>query len=201
MKKFNIVYSTMMAAVVLASGLLTTSCNKDSEIAPLELNQTKAATQVTVKGEWGNPSKPNEWPKVYINLYNPWNVSEESSAQVVFENRVNGNISPNKKHVLKYINKDINAVTREDWNTQKSEVETVGYHFNDNARGWYTYDLESHGNKALENVTILVGHEDTGVLFAVRLVSFSKVEQKGTIPGPNGDLRVRGDVNIAFRTL
>ena len=203
MKKIRNVYSTIMAAVVLASGLLTTSCNKDSEIAPLELNQAKAATQVTVKGEWGNPSKPNEWPKVYVNLYSPWSTSGTANANthVVFENRVNGNISPAPGHILKYINKDINAVTREDWDTEDSVVETVGYHFNDNARGWYTYDLESHGNKARENVTILVGAKEGGVLFAVRLVSFSKVEQKGTIPGPNGDLRVRGDVNIEFRTL
>ncbi|GEM_PF-1346068 len=203
MKKIKSVYSTIMAAVVLASGLLTTSCNKDSEIAPLELNHAKAATQVTVKGEWGNPSKPNEWPQVYVNLYSPWSTSGTANANthVVFENRVNGNISPAPGHVLKYIKKDINAVTREDWNTEESVVETVGFQTAKNPLGWYKYNVVSHENQALENVTILVGSKERGVLFAVRLVSFSKVEQKGTIPGPNGDLRVKGDVNIEFRTL
>lgn len=194
-------YSSLMAAVVLASGLFTASCNKDSDVAPLEFNQAKANIKVTIQGKWGNPSKPHEWPKVYVDLTSPLYGGSKDKAQVVFENRVNGNISPNAGYVLKYIGKDINEVTREDWNTEASVVETVGFQTAKNPLGWYKYNVVSHENEALENVTVLVGTEIEGAKFAVRLLSFSEIEQSGTVPGPNGNLRVKGNVNIEFKPL
>ncbi|MGN0019372.1 MAG: hypothetical protein ACI35Z_01165 [Sphingobacterium hotanense] len=199
--QFKKSYSSLMAAVVLASGLFTASCNKDSDVAPLEFNQAKANIKVTIQGKWGNPSKPNEWPKVYVNLKSPLYDGSKDNAQVVFENRVNGNISPNGNYKLCYVKKDINTVSKADWNLQEASVSTVGYKYGETVKGWYEYDVATHGNVALENVTVLVGTAEEGAKFAVRLLSFSEIEQSGTVPGPNGNLRVKGNVNIEFKPL
>jgi len=201
MKNFKKIYSTILTAVVISTSLFSASCNKDSGIGSLELNQATAKVDFTVQGNWGNPFKPAEWPKVYIDLAKQQYGDLPHNAQVLLESRVNSNIAAAEGYTLRRIAKDIDQVTKDDWSTEEAiNVTSVGNQTSDTPLGWYTYDKKSHANVAVPNVTILVGKGEVA-WYAIKLISFTGVEQKGFIPGPWGNLRVRGKINLQFKAL
>jgi len=183
------ILKSAMAVTVLSAAVWAAAPTTESATAPLALNQAKANSNYTVVGQWWSPSAASTWPAVYLNLATGAQ-SLSNSGQVAFFSHVNGSIKANGTYSLRTVAKDISLVTATDW-TSSSATPVASLGNNE----WYEYDLGSHGNVAVSDLTVLVG-DATGAKYAVKLLNFSNVSQRN-ITG----LEVKADVNIEVKAL
>jgi len=187
------------AVAVAALATLTVSCNKDNpQVAPLELTNNKAdASLYVINGQFWSPRNAANWPKIYVNLSGSGAQSTSSTAthQVVFGSHVNGNISAGTGFSIRYVDKDISAVTTADWATATA-VTTLGSESGSTV-GWYEYNTTTHANDAIAPRTVIVKSNTANVYYAVKLIEFTGVAQTGSGAG----LQVKADANISFKTL
>lgn len=200
---FKTAFKSVMAAAVIAATAFTTSCNKDNEVAPLELNQAQATTTYTVVGNWWSPSDAANWPKIYVDLSGSGDASSVSTDphQIILESHVNGNVSPRSGWDLKYIDKSYSSVVSGDWtstspNPVATSALTLGRQTTTLA-GWYEYNTVTRANDPVAGRTVLVRNSTSGKIYALKLNGFSNVSQTGS----GSSLQVKADINIEFKAL
>ncbi|WP_312363500.1 hypothetical protein [Sphingobacterium sp.] len=181
------ILKSAMAVTVLSAAVWAAAPTTESATAPLALNHAKANSNYTVVGQWWSPAAAATWPAVYVDLATGAQ-SLSSSGQVAFFSHVNGSIKANGSFSIRTIAKDIASVTASDW-AIATPVSSQG-----NGE-WYEYDVESHGNAAIEPLTVLVGNS-SGVSYAVKLINFTNVGQVVA-----GQLQVKADTNIEVKAL
>jgi hypothetical protein len=182
------ILKSAMAVTVLSAAAWAAAPTTESATAPLALTQAKANNNYTVVGQWWSPSAASTWPAVYLNLATGAQ-SLSNSGQVAFFSHVNGSIKANSGYSIRTITKDISSVTASDWATA-TPVSSQGNN------EWYAYDPVTHGNEAIEPLTVLV-NDGTGAKYAVKLLNFSNVGQQIVA----GQLQVKADVNIEVKAL
>ena len=188
--KLNIktILKSAMAVTVLSAAVWAAAPKTEQATAPLALTQTKANTNFTVTGQWWSPSNAANWPAVYVDL-TTGSQSLTSSGQVAFYSHVNGSITANAGYEIRTVTADISDVDDSNWSTA-TPVTSLG------SGTWYEYDQVSHGNEAIQPLTVLVGNS-SGALYALKLNSFSNVGQQIVA----GQLQVKADANIEFKAL
>lgn len=198
--KTKSLFKSAVAAAFLSMSLFVTSCNKDKDVAPLELNQTQATTTFTVIGQWWSPSNAANWPAIYVDLSGSGaqSLDEDDPHQIVLRNHVNGNIYAGNGYELRYIDKNYNSVQAADYNTTAAKpVTTLGRDIPGTQVGWYTYNTTTHGNEPVEGRTVLVRHTTSEKIYAVKLNGFTNVGQRTGAAG----LEVKADINLEFKVL
>lgn len=182
------ILKSAMAVTVLSAAVWAAAPTTESATAPLALTQAKANSNYTVVGQWWSPAAAATWPAVYVDLATGGQ-SLSISGQVAFFSHVNGSIKAIGSYSIRTVAKDISSVTASDWATATA-VSSQG-----NGE-WYAYDPVSHGNEAIEPLTVLVGNS-SGALYAVKLINFTNVGQQVVA----GQLQVKADTNIEVKAL
>lgn len=179
-----------MAVTVLSAAVWAAAPKTEQATAPLALNQAKANSTYSIIGQWWSPSNAANWPAIYVNLASgSQNTTFSPLSQVVFFSHVNGSIKANAGFEIRTVDADISSVSQFDW-SGATPVTSLG------SGGWYTYNSTTHGNEAIQPLTVLVG-DGNGALYAIKLLNFSNVGQR---IGSTG-LEVKADVNIEVKAL
>lgn len=193
-------------SLLAVTAILITSCKKDAvetESSKLSLNGATAAVVGTLySGAFTTPisaapGSTGDWGTTYFNLENNTTVTSAAAHQAVFNGAWDGVINAGAAYHLAYADvtgTSLAAITLAQV-TGATAVSSLGY--NTPGPGWYTYNLTTHANAAVENRYVVIYEGDTIGEDAVYVTQLNAIGT--TADGSTG--KYFGNVSFNFKKV